>query len=73
MSVFETPREILTEIEAAELLGCTPIALRLRRARQSGACPPYARRGRRIYYMRTALLEWATAGVASALDTQRKI
>ncbi|WP_413813519.1 helix-turn-helix domain-containing protein [Bosea sp. Root670] len=72
MSVFETPREILTESEAAELLGCTPIALRLRRARHSGACPPYARRGRRIYYMRTALLEWVTAGMESPVAAQRK-
>ncbi|WP_079591719.1 helix-turn-helix domain-containing protein [Bosea thiooxidans] len=72
MSVFSTQREILSENEAAELLGCSPTALRLRRARQSGACPPYARRGRRIYYMRTALIDWVSAGMEDPADTQRK-
>lgn len=55
------PPRLLTEAEAAQVLGMTAEALR--KARSRGTAPVHTRLGRRIRYSPAAIAAFARAGV----------
>jgi hypothetical protein len=62
--------DVITEKEAAALLGITPGALRSRRFRKSPSCPPFVQhgRGRAVMYVKSWFKPWLFDGYIDPRD-----